>query len=215
MSMRTAGPFLAAPIRCLAARLAVFWRDRRGVAAVEFALVLPLMLIMYLGMAVTTIGISIDRKLTIASRALADLTAQRGRISDSEKDNIFAAAAAVMAPYSPAGAELALFSVYIDSKGAARVCWSDANKAGIAPAAGSAYTFPPSAADLTRNVSSSVIVGQVTYPYSTGLAGVFEMLGLFGGVFDNGVLRMSETTYMRPRSVAQVARDGQSTCQVS
>ncbi len=213
--MSVAGKFLVVSSRWLAAGLGAFRRDRRGVAAVEFALVLPLMLVMYLGMAVTTIGISIDRKLTIASRALADLTAQRSRISDSEKDNIFAAAAAVMAPYSPAGAELALFSVYIDSRGAARVCWSDANRAGIAPAAGSVYTFPGSAADLASNVSSSVIIGQVTYPYSTGLAGVFEMLGLFGNVFDNGVLRMSETTYMRPRSVAQVARDGQSTCKVS
>lgn len=212
--MRRPGSTPPASARWLTARLGIFRRDRRGVAAVEFALVLPLMLVMYIGMAVVTVGISIDRKLTIASRALADLAAQRSRISDSEKDNIFAAASAVMAPYSPAGAELVLFSVYIDSKGVARVCWSDGNKPGIAPKPGLVFTFPPSAEDLAKNRNSSVIVGQITYPYSTGLTGLFERLGVFGNTFVNGVLRLSETTYMRPRSVAQVARDGQSTCKV-
>lgn len=44
-------------------------RDRRGVAMVEFALILPVMLVLYLGGAQLQDGIACNRKVTIATRA--------------------------------------------------------------------------------------------------------------------------------------------------
>ena len=56
-------------------RLSDFATDRRGVSAVEFALLLPLMLTLYLGGVELSQGISIDRKVTLTARTPDDLLA--------------------------------------------------------------------------------------------------------------------------------------------
>jgi Flp pilus assembly protein TadG len=53
------------------------WRARSGIAAVEFAFIMPLMLVLYLGLAVLGQGLEISRKVQLASRTLADLTSQQ------------------------------------------------------------------------------------------------------------------------------------------
>ena len=47
--------------------------DERGVSAVEFALLLPLMLTLYLGAVEVSQGIGADRKVTLTARTIGDL----------------------------------------------------------------------------------------------------------------------------------------------
>ncbi|MCW2314654.1 Flp pilus assembly protein TadG [Rhodoblastus acidophilus] len=58
-------------------RLGAFARARAGVAAVEFAFILPLMLVLYFGLAVLGQGLEVGRKVQLASRTLADLASQQ------------------------------------------------------------------------------------------------------------------------------------------
>jgi Flp pilus assembly protein TadG len=51
-------------------------RDRRGLAAVEFALVVPLMLVLFFGALEFSSGVAVDRKVTLVARTLSDLTTQ-------------------------------------------------------------------------------------------------------------------------------------------
>src|SRR5262249_43774950 len=80
-------------------RLLRFSGDQRGVSAVEFALLLPLMVTLYLGVVEISQGISADRKVTMTARSIGDLVAQASSMSNSDMTNSLNAATAVMAPF--------------------------------------------------------------------------------------------------------------------
>lgn len=99
------GANIAPPrIRRLARRLS---RDGRGIAAVEFALILPLMLMIYLGLVEMSRGLRAAQKLDLIAHVLADLTAQQltcatstiaACLTESDVQAIFSAATALMSP---------------------------------------------------------------------------------------------------------------------
>ena len=68
-------------------------------SAVEFALLLPLMLTLYLGVVEVSQGIAADRKVTMTARTVADLVAQVSSINNTDMTNSLNAATAVMAPF--------------------------------------------------------------------------------------------------------------------
>ena len=111
-------------------RTSEFLPAATGVAAVEFALILPLMLIIYFGVAELTTAVSTDRKLTLLSRSLADLVGRSTSISNSERDAIFDAAVEVMRPYDGSLARMTVSSIVVRQKPNSkevegRVCWSE------------------------------------------------------------------------------------------
>lgn len=176
-----------------------------GIAAIEFALIMPVMALIYVGFVVLTTGVAINRKVSIMAHTLADLTARVQAVSDNERDLVFSAVQAVLAPYVSASAILVLSSIYVDGNGNATVVWSDANKSGAALTRGSRYTFSAAAAGMAiRN--SSLIIGDVTYPYADSWADVLRSLGFPIRAFRNGVLTMRETRSMTPRLVPRIAR---------
>ena len=59
-------------VRSAAARLPRFKSDENAVAAVEFALILPLLIVLYIGTAELTQAISVNRKVTHLASSLAD-----------------------------------------------------------------------------------------------------------------------------------------------
>ncbi len=63
-------------------------RDERGVSAVEFAMLLPLMITLYLGGVEVSQGIAVDRKVTLVARSLGDLVAQSTTVTNSDMTNI-------------------------------------------------------------------------------------------------------------------------------
>lgn len=96
-----------------------FWRARAGIAAVEFAFIMPMMLVLYFGISLIGQGLEISRKAQQASRTLADLTAQQLPIvssgtasascsshtaipcvSNVELSDYYAAAQLVMTPFA-------------------------------------------------------------------------------------------------------------------
>ena len=66
-----------------------FHRDVRGMAAVEFAIIVPLMLTVFFGTIEVSNGVTIDRKLTLAARTLSDLISQGAKATDLDLDNAF------------------------------------------------------------------------------------------------------------------------------
>jgi len=170
--------------------LSTFARDRRGVSAVEFAMILPLMLTLYLGAVEVSQGIGIDRKVTMTTRTVADLASQVTNITNADMTNMLAASTAVMTPYPTATLQITVSSVTIDAQGKATVAWSDTLN-GTARGVGSAVTLPSALAIP----NSSLIWSEVSYLYQPVV-----------GYVITGPLTLSDRMYMRPRLSDKVTR---------
>ena len=80
-------------------------RDTRGIAAIEFAMVVPLMLVLFFGTVEFSSGVAVDRKVTLMARTLSDLTSQNISVTDTQLTNIFNASTGIMTPYPPRAVE--------------------------------------------------------------------------------------------------------------
>jgi Flp pilus assembly protein TadG len=171
--------------------------DQRGVSAVEFAMVLPLMLTLYFGVVEVSQGIAAQRKVTMTARTVADLVSQASNVADLYMSNSMDAAVAVMAPFPDSKLKVTVSSIEIDANGKATVSWSD-TKNGTARAKGSTVTLP-TALVVTK---SSLIWSEVEYAYTPTI-----------GYMVSGTVTLKDTLYMRPRVATCVTRTGvQSTC---
>src|SRR4051812_23308882 len=67
-----------------------FGADRRGVAAIEFALLLPVMILLYFGSAEFVNAFSAQRRISHIAASIADITAQDRTISTAQLNDLFA-----------------------------------------------------------------------------------------------------------------------------
>ena len=99
--------------------------DKRGVAAVEFAVIVPVMLVLFFGVDEFSSGVAVDRKVTLMARTLSDLTSQNASVSDTQLTNFFNASSAIMTPYPSAPVKATITELYVDPATLqARVQWS-------------------------------------------------------------------------------------------
>jgi Flp pilus assembly protein TadG len=68
-------------------RLRRLMGDEQGVSAIEFALLLPLMVSLYLGAVEMSQGIAADRKVTLTARSIGDLVSQVSSINNTDMSN--------------------------------------------------------------------------------------------------------------------------------
>jgi Flp pilus assembly protein TadG len=116
-----------------------------GLAAIEFALVAPLLIIIYLGSAEVTMALMAYRKLGNAAVIAAELASHSPTIDATTASRIQQAATASLAPFDATNFDQRLTAVVVDAGGVARVEWSVGDGA-VALAAGSVVTVP---ADLS------------------------------------------------------------------
>lgn len=140
-----------------------FCDARDGVAVVEFAVALPVLLVAYCGMVDVAQLVMANRKVTQLTSTLSDLTARLQSASVSEINNIFGAASTVLMPYDVSKASMVISSVIVDSAGVGRVCWSSSYPVGTpALARGSRVTLPDSA----KVANTSVIMASASYQFT-------------------------------------------------
>jgi len=174
----------------LARRIADFLGDRRGLSAVEFALLLPLMLTLYLGTVEVSNGVAADRKVAITARTVADLASRMTTIHNADMTNILSASSAVIAPYAVSNLVVTVSEVSMDAQGKATVTWSDSLN-GTAHTVGLVMTVPASLAVP----NTSLILGEVQYNYDP----------TFGYVL-TGTMTFKSQMYMAPRLQSTVTR---------
>jgi len=171
--------------KCLA-----FRRDDRGVSAVEFALLAPFMIALYLGSVQLTLGLTADRKVSQVANSVADLVTQDDFVTDDDLADIYAAADAILTPFDTAPLSLRITSVRMDADGEIFVDWSEGD--GMTPL--STDTLPNLPDGLIAPMNSIIMV-EANYVFSTNL-----------GELTKTPITLSDTAYLRPRRGPWVRR---------
>jgi len=167
-------------------------RDRRGLAAIEFALIFPVMVGMYMGVAEFGQVLSLNRKITNIAAATSDLVGQEKTIDDSKIADIFAAATSMIVPYDELPISIVVSSIVADpDDGDTTVDWSDARN-GTPRAAGQAIDVP---AGLI-GPGETVISTEITYQYDS-VVGRFVADGF----------TITDEFYAKPRRTLKIERE--------
>lgn len=163
-----------------------FGRDRRGVSAVEFAFIAPVMIGLYLGCAEISDGVGADRKVSLTAAALANLTAQATTISSTDMGNIFDASSAIIAPYSAGNLKMSVSCLSVDANKNVTVKWSASRN-------GTGKTGTMNIPTALAVPNSQLIYSEVTYDYTPIV-----------GYTISGTLTLSDHMYMSPRITTPV-----------
>lgn len=170
-----------------------FAGDKRGVSAVEFAIILPFMAMIYLGGTALTQAIIVKRKVVLVTHAVGDLVARDTILTNAEVTAIFDAAKAVFSPYPWSSPQLKIkvTSVEVDKNGNAKVTWSEAFQ-DTAYAKDNPVTLPAG----VNASDSTVIWAEVSYNFTPPI----------GGVYTGGAINLKDQLYIRPRLVKAITR---------
>lgn len=107
-------------------------RDRKGAGAIEFAILFPVLIMLYIGAFEITIGLSVSKRVTRAAGTVADLITQQQSVTKSALAQMPSVATAIFVPYNSTALTMKITGVTIDASANAKVLWSWAQD-GTAP----------------------------------------------------------------------------------
>lgn len=166
-------------------------RCSRGLALVEFAMVAPVLLMLYLGGYVALDALTCNRKVTLAARSMADLTSRYSAVTTSDLSTIAGGATQIMWPYGSSTSITARISqVLVTSSTAATVVWSQGQNI-TARTTGASMIIP---GNLAAN-GSYLILGEVGYAYTPPAS--------YRGF---GSVALQQAIYMVPRISTSVSK---------
>ena len=184
-----------------------------AVAATEFAIIVPFMLVLYVGGVELSDGMAINVKVSATSHAVADMVTQNTMLSTSQMQNILTGATAIIAPYPIGGGQLwvTVSEVSSDANGTLSLQWSKSyngtsfgtGRSGLGSSAATATTpayaalsLPTSLNGTTGNANNtnnqndqvSFIVSEVSYAYTPSL-----------GYTISGTVNLQDSDWLFPR----------------
>jgi Flp pilus assembly protein TadG len=184
------------------ATLRRFAAAQRGVAVVEFALVVPVLLVLYLGSIEASSLYTVDRRITTISSTLGDLVSRAdGELEQSDLDDYFDAAAGILIPYSTTGLQQVVSLISVAADGRTSVKWSRTPAGGTARTIGSTYPLAATAQmnQIARDVGY-LVVSETSYAYTPVL-----------GVVIKGPINLYRESFYMPRFAECIKVTG-STC---
>jgi Flp pilus assembly protein TadG len=157
-------------------------RDTSGVAAIEFVIIVPVMLVLFFGTVEYSQAVAVKRKVALVARALSDLTSQNTSVTSTQLSNIFSASTGILSPYSASPVNARIMELYIDANLVVRPIWTATT--GTAPPTGT-VTVPTA----LKIAGTYLIYSEVSYHYSPTVDFVMPTAGK----------DLNDLTFTRPR----------------
>lgn len=149
-----------------------FMRARDGIGGVEFALLAPVLIVLYLCAFELMTGFSVAKKVSMAASTVADLVSRADKISKTDLEGMVDVTDAVFAPYAVDNLSLKITGVTIDSARQATVAWSWSNSGAAPYAVGATVAVPDDMRDEeTFLVRSELSVDHELLLYLPALSG--------------------------------------------
>jgi Flp pilus assembly protein TadG len=163
-----------------------FIASTRGIAAVEFALTLPVLLLLLLASIDGGRAIAVYMKVRAATYSLAAITNQYTTLASTDLSTITGVTSLVLAPYPTAPAAFTVTQISVNSSTNATVSWSYSLNG--TPLTQGATLTVPAALMSCNNYPCYLVYGQVSYSYTP----------LFG-YFSSSPIALSDYLYVTPR----------------
>jgi Flp pilus assembly protein TadG len=178
-----------------------FRRDQKGVAAIEFALILPVLISFYILLSETANGMRASRKVTMFTRVMADLATRPADLTTAMKDDIFRSAQPIMNPFPTSSMGMRLTSIRFDATGRGTVDWSVARNMSEYPRCTSSTVVNGSAGivipDALKTPNTSLVLAETSAPYKPVI-----------GDQITGEIQLRDFLFMRPRISDYVTYNG-------
>ena len=167
-----------------------FAAARQGLAALEFAILLPMMIFMLFGAVDLIDAMGTNRRAENVAASLADVISRDTEVSDDEVTGLWSAMAVLMAPDSATDMKARITSIEVVSSNSAQVVWSEGHGMS-AYSNGASFDLP---ADMMLP-GTSVILAETQFDYEAPL-----------GILFTGSMRFEHTAYRRSRLVDPIPR---------
>lgn len=171
-----------------------FRGDCRGLAAIEFALIVPLMLTIVFGTIEITNGVAANRKVDLVARTLSDLTSRARSVQPTDITSFFTVGETILQPYDKTLMAATISQIYINPATSGGVVqWSQATSGTTAKKKNDPVTVPVGliSKDSSGNIvpDQYLILSEVIYPYKPAVGYVMAKAGV----------TLSASTFTRPR----------------
>ncbi len=186
--------------------LACFRRDERGVSALEFALVAPMMLGFYLGTVEVSRALSVSRNVTNISSSVGDLVSQQKSITNADLNGIMQAAEKIISPLSSSTMKIHISSYCMNSSNTIVKDWDYSYNSGTS----TINTSSSEVTGLIQNPGESLVVAEVEYTYNhiSQTSKIMKMLNPNATAFDASTRTVTDKFFLRPRNVAYITKSG-------
>lgn len=173
--------------------------DRRGVGAIEFAIVAPLLVIAYVGAFEVSLATAASRKVSRAANTVSDLLTREDKTTSDVLKSMKDVTQSMLAPFSQDGYSLAITGIAVDAAGKGTVAWQYGENATDLKleGKGNAVTLPT---DMDAK-STFIVRTQFYVPYKI----LLMMPGLSSQV---NTITLGKVSYYRQRTGDEITCTG-------
>lgn len=167
-----------------------FAAARAGIAALEFAILLPMMVFLLFGSIDLIDAVGANRRTENVAASLADVVSRDTEVTDAEITGLWSAMAVLMVPDDVSEVRARITSIEVETTTLARVVWSEGHGLS-ALTAGASIDLP----DDMMIAGTSVILAEADMSYEAPL-----------GILSPSALSFEHTAYRRSRLVDPIPR---------